>query len=239
MSQEYAMGWRRAALWANRDDLIADIESPAYERDMAADLATLRQQAGRVDFNESDLTALRSLKVGEVLTEEQWEAECQFVRHQDEIIRNLRAALAQNTQGEAVAWAEPDVLESMSPMGGLDGVDAVECIVSKERTEQHTVPLYLHAERARVPEGWVPRAVVEVAQGDLHMLKKAIEARDPWPELLVRVTDTERDLRTALAAAPPQRAEVNECAHSWFTDGINPTRCSKCGRPATERAEVK
>lgn len=42
------MGWRRAALWANRDDLIADIESPTYERDMAADLATLRQ-AARVD----------------------------------------------------------------------------------------------------------------------------------------------------------------------------------------------
>ena len=40
---------------------------------------------------------------------------------------------------------------------------------------------------------------LEVAQGDLHMLKKAIEARDPWPELLVRATDTERDLRVALA----------------------------------------
>lgn len=41
MSQAYAMGWRRAALWANRDDLIADIDSPAYERDMAEDLATI------------------------------------------------------------------------------------------------------------------------------------------------------------------------------------------------------
>lgn len=37
----YAMGWRRAALWANRDDLIADIDSPAYLRDITTDISTL------------------------------------------------------------------------------------------------------------------------------------------------------------------------------------------------------
>lgn len=35
----YSMGWRRAAIWADRDDLICDIDSPAFERDMAIDLA--------------------------------------------------------------------------------------------------------------------------------------------------------------------------------------------------------
>lgn len=34
----YAAGWRNAARWANRDDLIADIGSPAYERDRDAAL---------------------------------------------------------------------------------------------------------------------------------------------------------------------------------------------------------
>src|SRR5690606_1304046 len=34
----YAAGWRDAATWANRFDLIADIGSAAYERDKAAAL---------------------------------------------------------------------------------------------------------------------------------------------------------------------------------------------------------
>lgn len=57
---------------------------------------TPAEQGGRVDFSEADGAALRSMKVGEALTEGQWESACQFVRHQDDIIRNLRAALAQN-----------------------------------------------------------------------------------------------------------------------------------------------
>ncbi|MET3654036.1 hypothetical protein [Dyella japonica] len=36
----YAMGWRRAAIWADRDDLICDIDSPAYEKEMQAALST-------------------------------------------------------------------------------------------------------------------------------------------------------------------------------------------------------
>jgi hypothetical protein len=32
---EYAAGWRQAARWAERNDLLADIGSPAYERDKA------------------------------------------------------------------------------------------------------------------------------------------------------------------------------------------------------------
>jgi len=38
----YAKGWRECAKWADREDLIADIGSPAYERDKAAALATRR-----------------------------------------------------------------------------------------------------------------------------------------------------------------------------------------------------
>lgn len=34
----YAMGWRRSALWAKRDDLIADIDSLAFYADRAKDL---------------------------------------------------------------------------------------------------------------------------------------------------------------------------------------------------------
>jgi hypothetical protein len=44
-------------------------------------------------FGEADGVALRSVKVGETLTESQWSGICQFVRHQDSIIRGLREAL--------------------------------------------------------------------------------------------------------------------------------------------------
>ena len=33
IDRAYAAGWRMAAIWAHRDDLLADIGSPAYERD--------------------------------------------------------------------------------------------------------------------------------------------------------------------------------------------------------------
>lgn len=35
ISGAYETGWRMAAVWAERDDLTADIASPAYERDKA------------------------------------------------------------------------------------------------------------------------------------------------------------------------------------------------------------
>jgi hypothetical protein len=38
MDDAYAKGWRECAKWADREDLIADIGSPAYERDKAAAL---------------------------------------------------------------------------------------------------------------------------------------------------------------------------------------------------------
>jgi len=39
--KHYAAGWRTAAKWAERDDLISDIDSPAYiaDRDAAIDSA--------------------------------------------------------------------------------------------------------------------------------------------------------------------------------------------------------
>ena len=40
----------------------------------------------------------------------------------------------------------------------------------------------------------------DVAQGDAHMLRRAIEAGDPVAELLVRVSDIDNGLRQALAA---------------------------------------
>lgn len=37
----YRLGWHRAAKWANRDDLHSDVGSPAYLKDMAADLSPI------------------------------------------------------------------------------------------------------------------------------------------------------------------------------------------------------
>lgn len=39
-------------------------------------------------------------------------------------------------------WCEPDVIEHMSPMAEWDGVDAIECVLLREKSERHTVPLY-------------------------------------------------------------------------------------------------
>lgn len=44
----YSAGWRQCAKWAGREDLIADIDSPAYEADRAAALAA-QQQGGRAN----------------------------------------------------------------------------------------------------------------------------------------------------------------------------------------------
>lgn len=43
----YAAGWRNAAKWASRDDLISDIGSPAYERDKAAALSANEVSRGQ------------------------------------------------------------------------------------------------------------------------------------------------------------------------------------------------
>lgn len=44
LSAAYEAGWRTAAGWAERDDLIADIGSPAYLADCAAALAAQEQK---------------------------------------------------------------------------------------------------------------------------------------------------------------------------------------------------
>lgn len=38
LKQAFKEGWKAAAKWAKRDDLLADINSPAYERDCEAGL---------------------------------------------------------------------------------------------------------------------------------------------------------------------------------------------------------
>lgn len=45
MQAVYAKGWRRAAEWANRDDLHVDVGSPAYLKDMAKDLTEFADTA--------------------------------------------------------------------------------------------------------------------------------------------------------------------------------------------------
>lgn len=47
----YAMGWRRAAIWADRDDLICDIDSPAFEKYLKADLS---QRVGKGNDKSRD-----------------------------------------------------------------------------------------------------------------------------------------------------------------------------------------
>lgn len=41
VAQVYAAGWRKCAKWAERSDLVADIGSPAYERDRIAAMVKL------------------------------------------------------------------------------------------------------------------------------------------------------------------------------------------------------
>lgn len=41
VAQVYAAGWRKCAKWADRADLVADIGSPAYERDRIAAMVKL------------------------------------------------------------------------------------------------------------------------------------------------------------------------------------------------------
>ena len=45
LEQAYELGWRRSAEWSKRDDLLSDIDSPAYKRDRDEDLAHLSAQA--------------------------------------------------------------------------------------------------------------------------------------------------------------------------------------------------
>ena len=51
--QAYLLGWIKAARWANRDDLIDDIDSPAYTKDADAALAEL-ERTQHTDLERKD-----------------------------------------------------------------------------------------------------------------------------------------------------------------------------------------
>lgn len=98
------------------------------------------------------------------------------------------ATLAQNTQGDAVAY------RVLSPGGKKWIYKTAPLNVDAFRDAGMQIdPLYLHAERARVPEGWalVP---IKPTQQMLDAMGACEYPLNAWDE--------------ALAAAPSQRAEV-------------------------------
>lgn len=59
----------------------------------------------QADFTEQHGKDMRGIKVGETLTQEQWDAVCAFVREQDRIIRDCRAIIREQAEGrEAVGF---------------------------------------------------------------------------------------------------------------------------------------
>lgn len=146
---------------------------------------TLRQQAGRVD--EDALHEVRS----RLLTASVDPSTCTpefFTGLADQ----LEAALAQNTQGdgEPYYW-----LDETTGYGSK----------RKEFPSQKTA-LYLHAERARVPDGWVlvPR---EPTPEMVEAGARAVSDHS-WGDSTTKECN-EIAWEAMLAAAPSQRAEVD------------------------------
>jgi hypothetical protein len=50
----FRAGWKVAAKWANRDDLMADIGSPAYLKDMAAALSPILADGVAIPVKEQE-----------------------------------------------------------------------------------------------------------------------------------------------------------------------------------------
>lgn len=171
--------------------------------------ATLRQQAGRVDEG-----MLRNV-LGNVVksmraTGRSWGPTRQaqvLDTWADEIDTTLEAALAQNTQGEAVV--------TVGMFRGSDHTQdnyhgkGYEVTFSREDAGRlNDLPtgtkLYLHAERARVPEADVIGDAIEVVMEVRQFMESAKRF-----DAMKRMQKLAIDLEQLLAAAPSQRAEVD------------------------------
>ncbi len=166
-----------------------DESRKAWDEAHSAYAATLRQQAGRVD-EEFDLRKYVR-HMADVL-----EAGVGLIKVDSDLARlgaAIQAALAQNTQGdgEAVNGLVADHL--ISGLGKLANTVSKRMANDIREVLSAMKPLYLHAERARVPDvecphEWYPDTDVEV---------------DGW--FRCRLCDVSRQLPKA---APSQRAEV-------------------------------
>lgn len=50
----FAAGWRQAAAWANRSDLLADVDSPAYMRERDIALAQIESNRTSASLEQRD-----------------------------------------------------------------------------------------------------------------------------------------------------------------------------------------
>lgn len=173
--------------------------------------ATLRQQAARVDVD--DAMVMRAMVA--------WaEAPVRRDMGRSQMRAALTAALAQNTQGDAVAWQYRDVVEGVpsdwqqctrgtylywaTPENAARGVAEVRA-------------LYLHAERARVPAGWVlvPREPTEA------MFKAGGKAGREYLESYGG-NNPAVIYKAMLAAAPSQLKDAGEVGKLSFAELLGP-----------------
>jgi hypothetical protein len=134
------------------------------------------------------------------------------------------AALAQNAQGKAVGWISDNDLRKMQECDD----EARNVRVSHVRTHLRVHQIFLqsiHAERARVPaESWT---------GEIE----CCDAKGFWLVLADNCPFVPGQ-RVTIAAAPSQPEDAN-CSHTWVTDGIGPTRCSKCRKQPEDAALLR
>lgn len=165
--------------------------------------ATLRQQAGRVDEGMARRLCTKFDELGYGYPDT------------DDAKLALTAALAQNTQGDAVAW-----LCDAPDDGTRTAVIAKALADMVERNGWTVQPLYLHAERARASDvdamvsrflGWtLPKDFAPDAGISFKPIPNPHGDPYPWPTgtNLLHAGQAKAMFEYVLAAAPSQRAEV-------------------------------
>ena len=184
----------RNSLRAHASDMpLNDAEKNALQTAFDHHAATLRQQAGRVDEGMVERACAEFYRT-------HWPTSS---THNDGILRDqmraaLTAALAQNTQGDEGIEIVVDsdrvmhFKESMNP-----------------RLASGKYKLYLHAERARVPEGRVliDREALEIIANSLPL------KHDTMPYAMEALGFARDEARAALAAALSQPKDAGEVGH--------------------------
>lgn len=109
LQKAYAYGWHRCAEWANREDLHADKGSPAYLRDMAADLSDLA--GGEQAVSKITPAMLRAGTQAVVLGEDE-DGELVYLS-EEEARKCFSAMLAVPASEQAVSDARAELAEAV------------------------------------------------------------------------------------------------------------------------------
>lgn len=106
IERAYELGWRRSAEWSKRDDLVSDIDSPAYKRERDEDLAHLSAQAKVLVTDGDAIELLRTILGGSY---DHLSGECLVdAKHSARtFLESFAARLSQGAQGEAELFPHP------------------------------------------------------------------------------------------------------------------------------------